>query len=246
MLSVFPLSKDNMLGFTLDGPIDDTGMSRFLTAIEAKTLVHGKVRLLGNIRNVGGWDTFQTFWKTLKAKKELWNKIEKYAILTDNTLLSSATNTFDWVASEMEIKTFKLSEGEVAHEWLAEPIAPKESKAITYVDLGHSNILGIAIVDKMEVIDYQKIDYYIEDHVRQFGKAKVFLEIVDLKGISLRAVWEDLKASIKHYNDIERMAVIGDQAWLKGSVKIGDLLTPGLDIAAFSTADRQRAINWLL
>lgn len=245
MLTVFPLSQGNLLGFTLDGEIDDQGINMFLTAIEAKILTHGKIRLMGNIKNIGGFDSFRTFWDTLRAKKDLWDKIEKYAILSDSGLLQTAIGNLDWLAGQMEIKSFKLSEGEIAHEWLMAPIELKESKALKFIELEASNILGFAIVDKMEIADYEKFDYLLEDHVEKYGKARIFLEIVDLKGVSLRAVYEDIKTAVKHYTSIERMAIIGDQSWLKSSVKVSDLLTPGLDMAAFGSDERQRALDWL-
>ncbi len=71
MISVFPLSQSNLLGFTLDGEVDDEGMRKLLMAVEAKVITHGKLRLLGNIKNIGGFQDFQTFWKLLKAKTEL-------------------------------------------------------------------------------------------------------------------------------------------------------------------------------
>lgn len=245
MLTVFPLSQDNMLGFTLDGEIDDQGINMFLTAVEAKVLTHGKIRLLGNIKNIGGFDSFRTFWDTLKAKQELWDKIEKYALLSDSSILSTAVNNLDWLAGKIEIKTFKLSEGELAHAWLKEDVDVQAPKALKFIEMAEDHILGLAIVDKMEVSDYEKFNYYLEDHVRKFGKARIFLEIVDMKGISLRTFYEDVKTAVKHYSSIERMAIIGDQSWLKSSVKISDLLTPGLDMAAFGTDERQRAIDWL-
>ncbi len=247
MLSVFPLSQENMLGFTIDGEIDATGMRRFLTAVEAKVLAHDKIRLLGNIKNIGGFDNLQTFWDSLKAKRELWDKIEKYAILTDSKLLETTANSLDWVAPHILIKTFKISEGEVAHQWLGEPLPVKEeSVGFRLIDMGHPHLLGLAIVGRLEVADYEKISYHIQDVAEQHTKVRVFLEIVQLKAPSFRALWEDIKTSVKHYNDIERVAIVGDQAWLKASVKVGDLLTPGLDMAAFAASDRQRAMNWLL
>lgn len=248
MLTIFPLSQPNMLGFTLDGEIDEAGMRKFTTAVEAKVLTHGKIRLLGNIKNIGGWDTFQTFWSTMKSKKDLWGKIERYAILTDNVVIEKATDTMDWFTNDMNVKTFQLSEGETAHQWLAgqpEAKEAKEAKALKFVDLGHPNLLGLAIIDKMEVIDFEKLNYYIDDHAGQYGKVRLYLEIVNLKGISFRALWEDIKTSVQQYGKLERVAIIGDQAWLKASVKVGDVLTPGLDLAAFGSEDRQRAIAWL-
>ncbi|MTB53475.1 STAS/SEC14 domain-containing protein [Lewinella sp. W8] len=245
MISVFPLSQDNMLGFTLDGEVDDEGIRKLLIAVEAKVITHGRLRLLGNVKNIGGFQSFQTFWKMLKKKQELWDKIEKYAILTDHSWLASLTSSVDWLTPRMEIKTFALSEGELAHEWLKKNPEPKVSNAVKEIDLGEEHLLGIAVVDKMEVADYDRINVLIEEQVKKYGKARMLLEIVDVSGFSGQALLEDLKTGIKNYKNVERMAIIGDQSWLKTTVKLGDLLTPGLELSAFNTTERKRAISWL-
>lgn len=245
MISIFPLSEPYMLGFTIDGQIDEEGMQRFLLALEAKVSTHGRIRLLGNIKNLGGWDNFKTLWAQRKFKQEYWDKVEKYAILTDSSWLSTLTGSVDWFASDMLIKSFPLSAGEEAHQWLGEPMPEAPPPALRQVELANSRLLGLAIVGKMTTADYELLDTLIDEQARDFGKARIFLEIVDLQGISFKALWDDLRTTIKHYRHIERIAIIGDQGWLKASIKVSDLLTPGLDMAAFSTTDRNRAIAWL-
>lgn len=246
MISIFPLSQDNLLGFTLDGEVDEEGIRKLLIAVEAKVVTHGKLRLLGNIKSIGGFQSFQSFWKALKAKKDLWDKIEKYAILTNQSWLGALTDGIDWLTPNMEVRTFKLNEGELAHQWLKEDPAPKESAdSVKEIDLGDERLLGLAIVGKMNSTDYERINLLVEEKVKKYGKAKILLEIVSTDGLNVRTLWEDLKTSVGLYKDLERVAIIGDQAWLKTSVKLSDLLTPGLELAAFSTIERQRAVAWL-
>lgn len=244
MITVFPLSQSNMLGFTLDGEVDEAGMGKFLMAVEAKVLTHGKIRLLGNIKEIGGFQSLQAFWKTLKSKTELWDKIEKYAILTDHGWLASLTGSLDWITPRMEVKTFSLAEGELAHQWLKLPTIEDPSEGLKEIDLGNSRLLGLAIIGKMAPKDYDRINRLIEAQALQHGQARLLLEVVDA-GFSGQTLIEDIKSSIKNYKNVERIAMVGDQSWLKTTVKLGDLLTPGLELSAFSTKERPRAIAWL-
>ena len=249
MVTIFPLSQDNMLGFTLDGEVDEEGMRKLLMAVEAKVVTHGRLRLLGNIKNVGGFQSYQSFWNIIKAKKELLSKIEKYAILTDHGWLGTLSEGIDWLSPNMEVKTFRLNEGEIAHQWLQRDGERQQRAAgapsIKEVDLGDDQLLGLAIIGKLTQADYDRINFLVEEKVRHHGRARILLEIVSTEGINARTLWEDLKASLKLYKDLERVAIVGDQSWLKTSVKLSDLLTPGLELAAFSTAERRRAIGWL-
>ncbi|MEL7160033.1 MAG: STAS/SEC14 domain-containing protein [Bacteroidota bacterium] len=244
MISVFPLSQSNMLGFTLDGEVDDEGIRKFMMAVEAKVMTHGKVRLLGNVKSIGGFQSFQGFWKTLRTKKELWDKVEKYAILTDHSWLASLSGSLDWLTPRMEVKTFGLDEGELAHAWLKLDPATVTSEGLKEIDLGDERLLGLAIIGNMTVVDYDRINTLIEEQAAKYGKARIMLEVVETS-FSGQALIEDIKASVKNYKNVERMAIIGDQGWLKTTVRLGDLLTPGLELAAFSTVERKRAIAWL-
>ena len=246
MISVFPLSQPNLLGFTLDGEVDDEGMRRLLMAVEAKIATHGKLRLLGNIKNIGGFQDFQTFWKLLKAKTEIWDRVEKYALLTDHGWLSSLSGSLDWLTPRMEIKVFALSDGERAHTWLKRDPAPGDvSESLKEIDLGSERLLGLAIIGPMKIADYDRLNVLIEEQAARYGKARILLEIVTSSTFSGKALLEDLKTSVKQYKNVERMAIIGDQSWLKTTVRLSDLLTPGLELSAFGTTERRRAVAWL-
>ena len=245
MISAFPLSQPNMLGFTLDGQIDDEGLHRLFTAMEAKVLAHGRIRLLGNIKAVGGMSSFKTFTDAIRKKADLWTKIEKYAILTDNSLISSLGSGVDFFNTRMDVKTFALSEGERAHEWLKEDPYREPADNVHLVDLGNDRLLGLAVTGALQPEDLERVNMAVEDQVRKYARARILLEIVSFEGASAKTIWDDLRGGIRLYGSLERVAIVGDQSWLKTGIKLSDLLTPGVDLAAFSTTERQRAINWL-
>ena len=130
MISTFPLRNDNLIGFTIDGTVDQAGLDKLIDLIEDRARAHDKIRLLANIRSVSGWDSLTTFWKNLRAKKELVGKIEKYALLSDSGWVKWMTGPVDWLFSGIEYRHFQLSEGEAAHTWLAAPLSPEPPAAL--------------------------------------------------------------------------------------------------------------------
>lgn len=248
MITAFPLSQENMIGFTIDGDIDEEGMSRLLLALEAKVAAHDRVRLLGNIKQIGGLDSFQQFIKLLRAKADLWGKVEKYAILTDYGWLSSLTNAADWLTTRMEVRTFPLSDGERAHQWLRlDPLTPDPSRSEGFreLELGPPHVLAIAVRDRLHPDDHERLALLVAKKVADHGQAKLLIDLRDFEGTTIKGVYEDLTASARIFPSLERVAFVGDQSWLKAGIKVSDLLTPGLEMAAFPSTELRRAVGWL-
>jgi hypothetical protein len=61
--------------------------------------------------------------------------------------------------------------------------------------------------------------------------------------MTLKAVWEEFKAAINYYSRIEKVAITGQEGWLKSAAKISDFLTPGIDVRYFEEAEEAK--NWL-
>ena len=43
----------------------------------------------------------------------------------------------------------------------------------------------------------------------------MLIELRDFRGWTVGALWEDTKFGLFHFNDIERLAIVGDQQWEK-------------------------------
>ena len=76
-----------------------------------------------------------------------------------------------------------------------------------------NTILEIVASGKLCKEDYTVFIQEAEDRMQQYGKLRLLIELRDFHGWDGGALWEDLKFDVKHFHDIERIAVIGETTW---------------------------------
>lgn len=76
--------------------------------------------------------------------------------------------------------------------------------------------LDVRVTGKLTKEFYGRFVPIVEDLVRQFGKIRILVEMHDFHGWTAGALWEDLKFDVKHWNHIERLALVGETRWEKG------------------------------
>ena len=77
-------------------------------------------------------------------------------------------------------------------------------------------ILKVRISGKLTHNDYQEFVPAFEAHVQERGKIRLLVEMVDFRGWEAAALWDDIKLDIRHFADIERLAMVGDKTWERG------------------------------
>lgn len=85
-----------------------------------------------------------------------------------------------------------------------------------------------------------ELDGLIETH----GKIRLILETIHFEGWTMEAAWEELKLSCKHFNHIERIAIVGDR---KREKTMSTMLKPitGTQVRYFDITDIEGATNWI-
>jgi hypothetical protein len=63
--------------------------------------------------------------------------------------------------------------------------------------------------------DYVRFVPDTEEMIRQHEKINMLIMMDDFHGWDAGALWEDIKWDAKHFNHVERIAVVGDQKWQK-------------------------------
>jgi hypothetical protein len=74
-------------------------------------------------------------------------------------------------------------------------------------------ILKIVVSGKLKKSDYTSFITEAEQRIRQYDRICLLVELHDFHGWEADALWEDVKFDVKHFNDIERLAVIGETIW---------------------------------
>ena len=104
--------------------------------------------------------------------------------------------------------------------------------------------LVIHISGKLVKADYEHFVPEFERLVRQHGKLRVLFDMTGFHGWDAGAMWEDIKFDIKHFADIERLAMIGEKKWQYGMATFFKPFTKAT-IRYFDHADAAEARKWL-
>lgn len=104
--------------------------------------------------------------------------------------------------------------------------------------------LMLKLSGKLTKEDYQIFVPELERLVQQHGKLRLLVELVDFHGWEMGALWEDIKFDVKHFNDIERLALVGESKWEQGMASFCKPFTTA-KIRYFDMADRTAAYSWI-
>lgn len=75
-------------------------------------------------------------------------------------------------------------------------------------EMKDSKVIDLEVWQVVKKKDYQKLNPIIERKARLYGKIRMLIDVGDLQGILLSAFWEDLKMSVSHPSDFEKVAIV--------------------------------------
>lgn len=101
----------------------------------------------------------------------------------------------------------------------------------------------VRVSGKLTSDDYLLFTPPIETAIQQHGKLRMAVVMTDFHGWEVAALWEDLKFDLKHFRDIERLALVGDRAWERGMAAFCKPFTTAA-IRYFDVGDEAKAIAW--
>lgn len=113
----------------------------------------------------------------------------------------------------------------------------------TLFDAG-SNTLGIKVGSKLTKQDYEEVIPAIEQKLQEFGELNILIQLEEFEGMEIGALWEDLKFDVKHRNDFNRLAIVGQREWMKWMTKLSKPFFDA-EVKFFEPDQVQEAWQWL-
>lgn len=209
-----------------------------------------KIKLLGIIDKM-------PFPIESSSLKEFWdmkingiNIVEKYAILTDSDLLENAIPVGNFLAPSIPVKAFDDDEREEAIAWLNKEtvkeyniedynsnIEIKQLNSTSYqVHINHNKINYAAMAAMYDLFKNKKDD----------EKLNVLMILNSFPSIdSFKTIVEGLKIDLKAIGNIKKYAIVSEVKYIETYTKIGNFLTPGLDMKYFHETEIEEARNWI-
>ena len=78
-----------------------------------------------------------------------------------------------------------------------------------------ASILELEASGKLVAGDFQSLESTVQRLVKRYGKIRVLFMMRDFHGWEPVAFWDEVKFDLKHFSDIERLALVGDKQWEK-------------------------------
>jgi hypothetical protein len=72
----------------------------------------------------------------------------------------------------------------------------------------NSNVISLKASHVVVKGDYQKLEPLVEQKSKKYGKINMLIDVGELRGIILSAFWEDLKMSVSHPSDFNKVAFV--------------------------------------
>ncbi len=106
-------------------------------------------------------------------------------------------------------------------------------------------VLTVKATGKLARDDYDHFVPEIERLLQKHGKLRILFEMHNFEGWTMSALWQDIKFDVKHFRDIERLAVVGERDWQKWMATFCRPFTTAT-IRYFEHAQSGKADEWLV
>lgn len=120
----------------------------------------------------------------------------------------------------------------------------RHSLTVKLKEMGNGKLLEMHLTGKLVKGDYEESLPAIERLIKQHGKLRILVDMTGLHGWTGAALWEDIKFDMKHFNDIERVAIVGDKKWVQWMATFSKPFTMAT-IRYFDLAISDKARDWL-
>ena len=87
--------------------------------------------------------------------------------------------------------------------------------AVQLTESNEGKRLEVTVTGTLSHSDYSRFVPAFDRLVEQHGTIRVLFEMTDFHGWDAAALWDDIKLDLRHFADVERLAMVGDKSWEK-------------------------------
>ncbi|MEX2579529.1 MAG: STAS/SEC14 domain-containing protein [Verrucomicrobiales bacterium] len=120
-----------------------------------------------------------------------------------------------------------------------------ENKAIELTHTAGGKLVEVQATGKLEKADYAFFAPEVDRIIQEQGKINMLVSLRDFHGWTAGALWEDVKFDAKHFRDIERLAIVGEDKWEKGMARFCHPFTTA-EIKFFRPGQIDEARRWVV
>ena len=105
-------------------------------------------------------------------------------------------------------------------------------------------IVTIQASGELSMADYDSFVPAFERIAEKSGPLRILVELQELSGWTMGALWEDLKFDTTHRSDFGRVAIVGNRDWQNWAIRLSKPFFKA-EMRYFDTAQADAAKDWL-
>ena len=104
--------------------------------------------------------------------------------------------------------------------------------------------MDVQVSGKPAKEDYVEFVQHVEGLIDRHGRIRLLIELTDFLGCEVSAFDEDIKFDWRHYNDVERLVIVGKSKWQRGMAAFCKPLTTAR-VRYFEHSKMADALQWI-
>ncbi len=210
-----------------------------------------KIKLLGTIKELPKSISRSSFGKFYPLKRDSLYVVSKYAVVTDKAWIDNFVMIGNFFTPNIPIKTFHEENRTEALAWLEEDNIKEYSpeEYLANIDIVKLNQRTYKINLNPKKITYTDVTalYNLLDIEGKEEKLNILIEFESFPSIeSFKTLVEGIRVDLKTLGSVKKYAVVSNAKWIEAFTKLGDLITPEIEMKFFSTAQTEEAQKWIL
>lgn len=119
-----------------------------------------------------------------------------------------------------------------------------ETSHVVIAESAADNVITVEVTGKLDKADYEKLVPTVEQMLQRHDKINMLVILRDFHGWTAGALWEDIKFDVKHFADIDKLALVGDSRWETGMAVFCKPFTKA-KVKYFNIDDLEAARAWI-
>ena len=116
--------------------------------------------------------------------------------------------------------------------------------AIELHEEGGGRILDVHASGELTTDDYARLRPELERLIQEHGRISILIELHDFHGWNPEALREGAKPTLRHFDDVDRLAVVGEKRWQEGAAEFWRPFTTA-EISYFDHEHEGAARQWV-
>lgn len=105
-------------------------------------------------------------------------------------------------------------------------------------------VVRAAVSGQLVESDMHRLEPQLDELLDHHASVRMLIQLSGFTGWSPGAAWEDARLAIRHYSDLDRIALVGDRRWEQWLARLARPFTTA-EVRFFEPFDSEKALAWI-